>query len=275
MVLVTTLGAESQVVTLALQLLLQAGCDLESVVVVHTAANHEPITSALAALRLAFADQADWPLLMTVDAGVHDVIEPDDLARFTAVLYSELKRWLSRGRRVHLLLAGGRKPMAMMGVTMAQMLFGSEDRVWHLYSNEALRQSERFVLAAGDEARLIAIPLVRWSMAPPILTGLAAADSPLEALAWQHEHLSARRRDFLEHILTVAEREVALAAIQTGETDVELARRLHKSPRTISHQMAAIYDKLRLFLAVRPDVRVDRRTLIGEFASLVGVPAER
>lgn len=274
-VLAATLGAEGQVVTLATQLLLQAGVALERVVVLHTAAGSEPIASALADLGSAFAGQPGWPPLTMVDAGMGDVLEPDDLAGFTGVLYSELKRWLSRGRRVHLLLAGGRKQMAMMGVTVAQMLFGPEDRVWHLYSDEALRQSNRFLLGAGDEARLIPIPLVRWSLAPPILTGLAAAASPLEALAWQQEQLNARRRDFLDHMLTAAEREVALAAIQTGATDLELARRLYKSPRTISHQMAAVYDKLRLFLAVRPDVRVDRHTLISEFAALAATPAER
>jgi DNA-binding CsgD family transcriptional regulator len=111
--------------------------------------------------------------------------------------------------------------------------------------------------------------LLRWSPAPPILTDLALTDDPVAALTWQLERLAAAKRRFLAHELTPVEREAAELLIRTGATDLELAAMLHKSPRTIGHQLTTVYDKLCVFLGVREDVRVDRHTLIVEFVGVV------
>jgi hypothetical protein len=63
-VLIGTLGAELQVITLATALLRQKG--VARVVAVHTDARFAPIVGALPALRSAFAEATDAPLLECV-----------------------------------------------------------------------------------------------------------------------------------------------------------------------------------------------------------------
>lgn len=159
--------------------------------------------------------------------------------------------------------------MAMLGMTVAQLLLGPADRVWYLYSDDALRVSGRYLLEQHDRVQLVPVPLAPWSLAPPISTGMATANSPGEAIAWQQSQLAERKRRFLMRELTPAERQAAEMVIRTGATDADIAESLHKSRRTVSHQLATVYDKLRLFLGVREEVRVDRHTLISEFAALL------
>ncbi len=172
------------------------------------------------------------------------------------------------GYRIHLNLSGGRKLLAVGAMTVAQLLFDDDDRIWYLLSAPGLVASRALFADDPAEVTLEAVPLLRWSPAPPILTDVALAEDPVAAITAQQERLAAAKRRFLRQTLTSAEREIAGHVIRTGATDAETARALHKSARTVSHQLAAVYDKLRLFLEVRDDVRVDRYTLITEFGSL-------
>lgn len=62
-VLLATLGAEPQVISLATELLLAQGAPLCAVVVVHTRCERAPIDRALAAVEASFAGQPGWPPL--------------------------------------------------------------------------------------------------------------------------------------------------------------------------------------------------------------------
>ena len=194
------------------------------------------------------------------------MLEEEDFGATLRALYTVVRDTKASGYRVHLNLSGGRKLMALCWMTVAQLLCDEGDRLWYLKSTPALLASKALLADDVREITLVPIPLLRWSPAPPILTDLALADDPVAALTWQHERLAASKRRFLHYELTAAEREVAELLIRTGATDGELALKLHKSPRTVSHQLAVVYDKVRLFLGVREDVRVDRQTLIAEFA---------
>jgi CRISPR-associated protein Csx14 len=276
-VLVATLGTEPQVVTLALQALEAAGQAVERVVVIHTAPGEPRIAGAIAVLDQAFATEsrlAAWRgrLRLVEIAGaagpLPDMLAEEDFGATLAVLYREVRDLKQAGRRVHLNLAGGRKVMSLCGATVAQLLFDQGDRLWYLQSAPELVASR--ALFAGDPAQvtLVPLPVLRWSPAPPILTDVALAEDPVAAITAQQERLDAAKRRFLMAELTPTEREVALLALRTGATDAELAGTLRKSPRTVSHQLAVVYDKLRVFLGVRDDVRVDRHTLMTEFAGV-------
>lgn len=88
-VLVGTLGAEPQVITLATALLLDQGT-LARVVAVHTDARFPPIADALPALRAAFAEAPAAPPLECVAVDVADTLTPADLDRFADTLFAVL-----------------------------------------------------------------------------------------------------------------------------------------------------------------------------------------
>jgi CRISPR-associated protein Csx14 len=268
--LIATLGAEPQVISLATQLLLRNSEPLASVLVVHTRPSRPPVDGALAALRAAFARHADWPPLTTHMLPTDDVLTPAEIDAFERALFTLIRDELLRERRVHLLLAGGRKPMAMVGAGVAQMLLGPSDRLWYLYSDERLRQSGRLTLEAGDHAQLIAIPLPRQGDAPPHFTRAVRAETPADARRAIDAAREQRLRRFVETTLTPAERAVALMVARDVLTTREIAAQLHKSPKTVTNQLNSIYSKLESAFGLQPDKGVKREFLRRELRAYLG-----
>lgn len=260
-VLVATLGAEPQVISLATQLLLRQTEPLVNVVVLHTHEQFMPVAKALPMLQSHFADRPAWPPLNTVLIPTQDVLSPEQLDEFANTLYHTLKQWIAASYRVHLLLAGGRKPMAMLGMSIAQMLLGPDDRVWYLHSDETLRQSGRMLLEADDQAELIAIPLPTLSPTPAHFRHAFQAETPNDARHRLAEEQTRRIAYFLQNELTAAEREVATLVATEVLTVKEIAARLHKSPKTVTNQLNTIYSKLESRFGLAPDVGVKREFL--------------
>lgn len=275
--LIATLGTEPQVVTLTLQRLDAMSERIEQIVVIHTAPHDRRIAEAVAALQHAFASDerlGAWRgrLKLVEIAGsagpLPDMLAEEDFAAALAVVYRTVRDLKQSAYRVHLSLAGGRKVMSLAGAVVAQLLFDEGDRLWYLQSAPELVASRALYAEDPAQVRLVPLPVLRWSPAPPILTDVALAEDPVAAITAQRERLDAAKRNFLSGQLTSAERQVALLAIRTGATDAEMAATLHKSPRTVSHQLSVVYDKLRVFLGVRDEVRVDRHTLMAEFGGV-------
>ena len=259
-VLVATLGAEPQVIALATSLLLGRE-PLAAVTVLHTAAHLEPVASALPALRRIFAAQEEWPPLLLDELPLDDVLTPTELDAFAERLYTQLRRWVTQPARVHLLLAGGRKSMAMVGMSVAQLVLGPDDCVWYLHSSDDLRRSGRALPAPGDEVTLVPIPLPRLAVAPPAF--LAALQSPTRsgALAALDSQQGQHLHHFLTHELTPAEREVALLVAGELLTADQVAQRLHKSAKTVTNQLNSIYSKLEAAFGLSPDIGLKREFL--------------
>lgn len=260
-VLIATLGAEPQVIALAAQLLQQQGELLAAVLVVHTDPTHPPVAQALPALRTMFAAQPAWPLLQTQLVPIADVLTPDQFTAYTDALYQVVRRHIAAGQRVHLLLAGGRKSMAMLGMSVAQLLLGPEDRVWYLHSDETFRQSRDFLLTEPSHAQLIAIPLPQPGAAPPLFRRFFQAETPAAARQSLREEQATQVRHFIDHELTAAEREVALLVAQDVLTVKEIAAQLYKSPKTVTNQLNTIYSKLESYFGLQPDLGVKREFL--------------
>lgn len=260
--LIATLGAEPQVVALCADHLSARGARLTDVVVLHTT----PPIVALDGLRRHFAAQPDGPRFAPIPLPIADVLTAGDIEQFGAALYAELRRRVAAGQRVHLLLAGGRKPMAMVGMSVAQLLLGRDDHVWYLASNEGLRLSGRYTPGPGDTVELVEIPLARFSPAPPRFLRSFAADSPNEALRVAGEQAAQQLEHFVQHELTRAEREVAALVVQELATVGEIAARLHKSPKTVTNQLNAVYSKLESTFGLQPDIGLKREFLRRELA---------
>lgn len=279
-VLIATLGSAPQVVTLALDLLLAQDHELRQLVVVHTAAGCEPVTTALHMLSQEWATYAPYGILgfarveIVSPAGpVADVdTEAGAEAAFRAI-YGAVVAAKRQGFRIHLSIAGGRKTMAVYGMAVAQLLFDEGDRLWHLFSNEALQGEQRLHARPDDAARLVPVPILRWSETSPMLTELAQSDDPFEAVRRQRE-LQARSRHqrvsaFVEQVLTPAEREAVVCLVREGLRDRDIAERLCKSERTVAHQLSAAYDKARTYFGVEDAGRHTLIALLGDYLRTV------
>jgi len=88
-VLVATLGAEPQVVTLATNLLMRQSA-LARVVALHTDAQHPPIDRALPALHTAWSARVDLPPLTCAAVAVTDMLTPSDFEHFANALFDLL-----------------------------------------------------------------------------------------------------------------------------------------------------------------------------------------
>src|SRR5713101_147129 len=267
-VLIATLGSEPQVVTLVLDLLQAKRHPITEVVVMHTIG--EAVRPALKRLAEEFAtpgtctyrpvpvERDGWPIA--------DILTEADTAALLRTLYRVVLTEKRAGRLVHLSIAGGRKPMAVYGMVVAQLLFDEDDRVWHRLSEDWRPGNERVMhVRPGDRVSLVPIPVLRWSAVSPVLTELAVREDPWEAIETQRsirqEEDHRRKREFIEHHLTRAERELVRLACR-GLDNATIARQLHKSEKTVANQFTPIYEKLHEWRGFRQDIPVSRPLLI-------------
>jgi CRISPR-associated protein Csx14 len=276
-VLIATLGSEPQVVTLVLDLLRAKGYPVAEVIVVHTLG--EAVQAALRRLAGEFTalgtctyrpvavENNSWP--------VADILTEADTAALLRTLYRVALAEKRAGRLVHLSIAGGRKPMAVYGMVVAQLLFDEDDRVWHLLSEDWHPGDERIMhIRPGDRVSLVPVPVLRWSTVSPVLTELAVLEDPWEAIQTQRsirqEEDRRHKREFVENQLTRAERELVRLACQ-GLDNAAIARQLHKSEKTVANQFTSVYEKLHEWRGFRKDLPVSRAVLIAEFATYFAV----
>jgi CRISPR-associated protein Csx14 len=272
-ILVATLGVEPQVVTITLDRLLAAGRTIGEVAVVHTldAGVREALAVVAAEFGRGFYPGVRLRAVPVTGArgAVTDFHGEECLRALLGTLYGEVRRARQQGVTVHLGVSGGRKVMGIIGMVVAQLLFGPEDRVWHLVTagwHPGVRR--RLHLTPADRAWLVPVPVLRWAEAGTLMRTVAELDDPAEVVAW-YERLTraaaARRRaEFVRRWLTPAERKVARLACR-GLDNAAIAAALGKREQTVANQLREVYAKLREWLGY-PEANVGRSALIAEFA---------
>lgn len=292
--LVATLGTRPQVVTIALDLLLWAGENIDEVVVIHTTRPRptkgfparpaqELMAACLAALEREFPQRSAYahtgracryrPLRLVVQGQpIDDVHSAEDARAVMATIFHEVQSLKKRGLVVHLSIAGGRKSMSVYGMATAQLLFDSDDRLWHLLSSPAFEASNAMHPVTADDAHLVRIPVLPISTVFPGMVSLLTSPDPLAILDNKLSlmDLEARRqRETFLSQLTDAERRLVDALMaplaQHGRPpdDRQLARKLVIAPHTVTKRFSDIYAKLRAHIGVlESDEKVDRSALI-------------
>jgi len=273
-VLVATLGTEPQVITIALDKLLEDKHSIKKVVVVYTGSLK--VLEALEILeeefsRGVYAHIAFHKVPVTSLEGrvVEEFISEEDIKALLRTLYTEIRNNRQNDMIVHFLISGGRKVMSVMGMLVAQLLFGTEDCLWYLITKDWLPGSERRLHLSPDEkAWLVQIPILRWSETKTFMRMVAELHDPQEVEIW-YERLSRRsemkrKGEFLKYWLTPAERKV-VELVCRGFDNVSIARTLYKSEQTVANQLQNIYEKLKEWMDY-PDIKIDRNVLIAQFA---------
>ncbi len=270
-VMLASLGSEPQVITYALDILI-AEHPIDEVIIIHT--DHPVINRNIDILREEFNQTYPnvvlRPVLITNPNGpVKDFLTQEDLRGLLRTLYIEIRRVRQANRRVHICISGGRKVMAVMAMSVAQLLFGPNDQVWYLITKGWKPGNEQRLHAGeSDKTMLLPVPVLRWNEADTLLRTVAELNDPQEVITW-YKRLTKkaeekRKDEFIRHWLTPAELEVTRLAC-LGFDNATIAAKLGKQEQTVANQLRGVYEKLREWLGF-PDYTVDRSILISRFA---------
>ncbi len=253
-VLIATLGGQPQVVTFALDQLLLRGEKVDEVVVVHL--GRPRYLRALRRLSEAFpgdvyAGQRCHLRPAPIYDGhkmLADIQNHRDVSVVWRTLHELIRQLKEGGARIHLLLSGGRRMMALLAVSAAMLQLEPGDHIWHLYTPDEVQKQARSgaMLHAPEEAGIVLLeaPIAPLGSYFPALQALATV-SPEEVLASQTRWLDdAERAKCREvwHRLTERQQEV-LRAFAQGMDREEAARALGISVRTVDSHKSVILEE--------------------------------
>lgn len=289
-VLVATLGGKAQVVTFALDALLCQGVPIGEVVLLHVAPPNPAhrLHRALTLVQKEFAGDryAGRPCrLRAVPLRDRAARRLRDLDSETAVvaawqtIHAVIGDLKAQDREIHLCLAGGRRLMAILAMSVAALHFTAGDRVWHLYTPDALREAagEGAILHApadGPQPFLLDVPIMPGSEYFPALRQLLSA-SPAEVIAARRYSLEEADRARCRQVwneLTLRQREV-LALLARGHSPQEVSDALCISLATVSTHQHAIYTACRQAWALPHDTPLDYHWLEQRFGRWPELPA--
>lgn len=250
-ILIATLSTEPQGITRVLDWLLAREYPIGEVALIHTTG--ALVQAALQTVTAEFANNV-YPGIRyrTVVVGgeqgpVEDILTSADAGVLLQTMYRVMRQARQMGWPIHLSITSGRKTMAVYGMVAAQLLFGPQDRVWHMMALDHIGGLDKRLHAAADESlEMVDVPVLRWSNAATAVA-LLEEENPWAALQRQQalaQGEQARRvQEFLARWLTKRERELALLLVRTGLDNAGLARKLGKSEQTVANQLTAVYKK--------------------------------
>jgi len=279
--LVATMAGGPQVVTFALDELLQRGEVIHEVIVVHLSPRADPLVGqALVKLTAEFPDghYAGRPCRLHFFPIRQGSSKLDDIRDDAAVnvawgavyeLIASLKT-KTQARHLHVCITGGRRMLALLAMSAAMLHFDHHDRLWHMYTpSEFLERACNGAIMHArpeDGVRLLQVPLVPWGAYLPALRALAQV-SPLEVVAAQTRWLDsagrARCRAVVEQ-LTPRQSDV-LRAFAGGQNPQEVAETLCVTVKTVHAHKTVILSECRNAWELGQDARLDYHFLREKF----------
>jgi len=250
-VLIATLGSEPQVVTIALDELLKKGYLLSKVIVIYT--KSPKVLDALRILNDEFLKEfykmefTKVPVkLYSRDEVIEDFLTEESIKALLSTIYKEVRELKQNGFTIHFLISGGRKIMGIIGMLVAQLLFGDEDRLWYLITEGwELGNERKLHLSSEEKVWLVQIPVIRWSEASTLMRTVAEIGDPNEVEVWYKKLTKKvemkRKKEFLDHWLTPAEKEI-VELVCKGYDNANISKLLHKREQTIANQLQNIYE---------------------------------
>lgn len=260
-VMLATLGGQPQVITFALDALLAQGENIVEVVILYLAPSDPRTRRALERLGQEFLNDFYGHArrairLRRVMLG-NSLEPPVDIVdeRAASALREQLREIVqaekAQGRTLHLVLAGGRRLLALTLVPLAILYLDYSDRIWHLYTprevQAKVRDGSRMHVGPETGVRLIQVHLPRWGVDFPALRWLAST-----RMAPAEDPDGLRRCDEVWAQLTEAQRQV-LQGIAQGLTPTKVAERLGRSPKTVNSHLERIRELCRNAWEIPPD----------------------
>ncbi len=251
-ILLATLGGQPQVVTFTLDLLLRDGFPISEVFVIHPKASDPRLQRSLACLRAQFIDDRyhidgrtincrfDTRVLRLNNGPMDDILDDVGAVGAHETIY-HLIRELKQQRQciVHLSVTGGRRIMALLAISAAQLNFKHTDHIWHIYTPGEFRQraNEGAIMHTSPEdgVRLFTVPFVPWGSYFPGLPQSSDSRSQMDP-----QELERCTRVIIA--LTESQRKT-LQAFARGLNRKQVAEDLKISLKTVDAHKTVIYEK--------------------------------
>ncbi len=283
-VLLATLGGQPQVVTFALDLLLQRNIPIHEVIVIHPA-SHPGLLQAIACLNAEFIGDHyktngqtitihfRQHVLRSYDTFIDDIID-EQTAEGTLNTIDELMRELKQRRStIHFLMAGGRRLMSFLSFSAALLNFDTTDRLWHIYTPQALQERARggkiMHAAPEDGVHLIEVPFTR--AAPSIMRRILQDEVPNAgtAIRLMNEQADAQNRERCNQVVKVINPAPlrVLQAFAKGLHPQRVATELGISLATVSSHTNVLLRICRNVWNLPENERLDYRFLQWKFAT--------
>jgi CRISPR-associated protein Csx14 len=286
---VVTMGGQAQVVTFALDWLLAQGEPIREVTVFHLSPGDSRTKGALTQVAAEFdGDRYRVPPWgSTSSAGqlqpcrlrlapirrcserLADIRNEADADATWQTIYHQLASLKTRGRSMHLCIAGGRRIMGLLTLSAAMLLCGHHDRVWHMYTpSDFLRRARDGAIMHArpeDGVHLIQVPMVPWGAYFPALRDLT--HPPDQVIAAQTAQLDETERAHCREVveqLTPRQLDV-LQALAVGHPPQEVAENLNISLKTVDTHKTAILGECRVAWALPDDTWLDYHFLRDKF----------
>ncbi len=277
-VLVATLGGQPQIVTITLDLLLQADFPISDVIVLHPKAVSARLQHSLHRLTQEFASDFYQTAGRTIhfrsqvlelDGKPIDDIVDDTQADGTLntlhVLISTLKR---QGDHIHLSVSGGRRLMSLLAISVASINFDRHDSIWHLYTPDSIKERV-------DEGKSMHVPsnagvrLIKGqflTLGPYIYNSSQSFSMAKEE---RRQQMEAHERALCTQVVNKASAAQlrVLQAFARGLRPQQVANELHLAPVTVHTHKTALLSLCHKAWNVPNDERLDYHFLYAKFAA--------
>lgn len=258
-IFLATLGQRPQAITLALDILLPR-YHYEMIGVLHTDPNHSDVATSYQELMQVL--RQDYPQcyiqnheMVQLDGDpLLDITDEYSAEGYFHSLLKVLRASRIQGIPIHLLIAGGRKAMSIYAVIAASYVFGSEDRVWTILSDHHVLAEGAFHVPKSATVQVVHLPIKPSRLLPGIL-----ADQPLEALL---QTPTSPREAFLKELTPEERALVEMLSEHPYVENQQLAELLHKSLKTVEHQLGSTYRKLETYFDLKVNVKRKRQVLL-------------
>jgi CRISPR-associated protein Csx14 len=284
--LVTTMGGQAQVVTFALDWLLAQGESIGQVIVLHLSPQNPRVDKALRQLAAEFANGRYArtrqpvrfrPLALGNTHGALSDIRDEAAAETTwQTVYRLIAELKAQGSTLHLCIAGGRRIMGLMAMSAAMLHFDHQDRLWHLYTPDDLRQrafeGALMHVEETDGVRLIQVPIAPLGAYFPALRALAQpvtgeATTSQQALSLRTRLMEQVDREHCQAVLSrLTPRQVeVLRGLAQGMSPQEVADQLGIALKTLDSHKTVIFAHCRTAWALSDAFKVDYHFLKDKF----------
>jgi len=257
-IMLATLGGQPQLVTFALDALLEQGENIGEVIILYLSEEDSRVNLALSKVAAEFVNDTyagHACRLRPVAVRSEEVRLPDIQNEIHANTAWEMLRDLittlkAEHRQLHLCVSGGRRIMALLLMSAAMLQFDYRDKLWHIYTPRQFlaRAKDGAIMHARPEngVRLIQVPLVPLGMHFPALRSLTQAP-PTTAFAqppvWLDE-MDRQRCSMVVSELTPRELET-LQAFAAGLTPQQVAEKMSITLNTVNTYRRKIFELCR------------------------------
>ena len=244
-VMIATLGGQPQLITFALDELLQQGEAIREVIVLYLSKDGSRVNQALALLAAEFT--GDYYAYRNHPCRFRPMPLRDDLHRlediqtkYQASAVAESLRDLILTRKqerqqLHVCVSGGRRMLSLLLTSIAQAHFSHYDKLWHIYTPDETQQSVRngAIMHAqpSDGVRLLEVPLTPLGTVYPMLQQLTGISTDV---GQQQVVDKLKERPLM-----------VLKLLATGASKEEVATKMHVSKHTVDSHIKTIYNACR------------------------------